>query len=80
MRFEFVFGVAEAKRWDGAILTIFFGEFCWTITARNATSYWDDGVAQSSLSNEDQWRSLHSAAADSIDSSPNEAAALTAGT
>jgi len=46
---EFVSGVAEAVRWVGAILTVFFGELCWTIIARNATRHWDDGVVQSSL-------------------------------
>ena len=49
----FVFGVAGAASWFGAILTIFFGEFCWTVTARNTTSHWDHGVVQSSLSTDD---------------------------
>lgn len=30
---------AEAERWVGAILTVFFGELCWTIIARNATKW-----------------------------------------
>ena len=33
----FVFGVAGAECWFGANLAIFFCEFCWTITSRNAT-------------------------------------------
>jgi hypothetical protein len=50
----FVFGVAGAESWFGANLAIFFSQFCcWTVAARNATSHWDDGVVQSSLSNDD---------------------------
>jgi hypothetical protein len=39
----FVFCVAGAESWFGANLEIFFCEFCWTVTSRNATSHWDDG-------------------------------------
>jgi uncharacterized membrane protein len=43
-------GVAEAERWVGAILTVFFGVFYCTIIARNAIRHWDDGFGQFSLS------------------------------
>jgi hypothetical protein len=41
-------GVAEAERWVGAFLTVFFGVFCCTIIARNAIK--DYGFGQCSLS------------------------------
>lgn len=51
---EFVFGVAEAERWTGAALAILFGQFCWTVTARNAGNG-DDGIAESHLATQGQW-------------------------